>query len=554
MKVKQIVLMIMAVLLIGGVTAIQQVTAQEQGANILVNSSFEEGHHRQDNLSEITVPNGWKMHWLDGQAFAGIHEDLVARRPETVVWNANGGIPAGEEVLWRDGIYTFKIFKGWAPMYAALSQDVSGLEVGRKYRLIAPIFADIYDWDGKKIPPWDQNHGLVRLGASPVGTAWLSAGIQYSPFAPSTYGQYQNHIYEFVATNSEMTIWVEVAASYPHANNGFFTDVITMHPLDAHGTVPSSGNGSAPQQTVATFTPMPTPTPRADGAVVHIVGGADSLWSVAIQYAETLEMSPADALTHIRNLNDNPKFIYVGQELMIIEPNVEAEPIVEATPTVESLVAADGETALESEEATATSEEVSSEEAVPEMTDTPAPVVNDEVSSGAVICISAYNDASRDGVRGDAEPFLANVIFTITRAGNTIATYVSDGVNEPYCFENLEADTYQVQFDPPANYIATSPINWAVSLSDNASITADFGAREVTADEIAQAAASDSADAVATAGSGDGETAVESPSTSDSDAANESGGFMDNMGSITIGIAVVLALLAGAGVLLLRRS
>ncbi len=545
MKVKKIILIIMLAMFMGEMVVIQQAKAQEQGPNILVNSGFEEGHYSQGGLSEITVPNGWKMHWLDGQTFAGIHEDLVAHRPETVVWDANGGIPEGEEMLWRDGVYTFKIFKGWSPMYAALSQDVSGLEVGRKYRLIAPVYTDIYDWEGKKVAPWDQNHGRVRLGASPVGTAWLDeANINYSPFWPSAFGQYQSHIYEFTATQSDMTIWVEVAASYPHVNNGFFADVITMHALDARGEVPAGG-GETQQPAGPTFTPMPTPTPRADGAVVHVVSGADSFWSLAIQYAETLGLPPAEALTYIQNLNDNPKFIYAGQELMIVEPNAEPAPTAtaEASPTIE------GETAV-SEATDATDAAV---------TPTPVAVVAtiDDDTPGATVCIAAYNDADEDGVKGDAETLLANVIFTIVRAGNTIATYVSDGVNEPYCFEGLEPDTYQVQFDPPANYIATSPINWAVSLSDEALISSNFGAREVTAEELAQATANDSAvNAVATAGSGD-ETAVNTTAVSPSPTtapANESNELMDNMGSITIGIAILLALLAGAGVLLLRRS
>jgi len=539
MKQKYIIILMFITLFTGGMVAIKNVKAQDQGPNILVNSGFEEGHYSQDGLSEITVPNGWRMHWLDGQPFPLIHEGEVARRPETVVWNANGGIPAGEEILWRDGIYTFKVFKGWAPMYAALSQDVSGLEVGRRYRIIAPIFTDIYDWEGKKVAPWDANHGRIRLGASPVGATWLDeASINYSPFFPGAYGQYQSYIYDFTATQSDMTIWVEMVASYPHVNNGFFTDIITMHALDATGSVPAGG--AAPQQPAGpTYTPMPTPTPRADGAVVHIVGAADSFWSLAIQYADTLGMSPADALTHIQDLNGNPQFIFTGQELMIVAPN--SEPTPEATPDQAPTVEGESETATEAE-------------ATPEAAATATPIAvaiaSDAEETGATVCIAAYNDMDQDGVKGETEPLLANVIFTISKSDGIVATYVSDGVNEPYCFEQLAADTYQVQFDPPANYIATSPTNWAVSLSDGVFISADFGAREAEAAEVAMARANDGSNAAA-------DVSAEATATVTADEAPDSaeaGGFMDNMGSIAIGIAVVLALLAGAGVVLLRRS
>jgi len=552
MKQKYIILIVFVALFAGGMVAIQNVNAQEQGPNLLVNSGFEEGHYSQDGLAEITVPNGWRMHWLDGQAFTGMHEDYVARRPETVVWNATGGIPVGEEMLWRDGIHTFKVFKGWATMYAALSQDVSGLEVGRRYRIIAPVFADIYEWEGAKVYPGDPNHGRVRLGASPVGTGWLDeANINYSPFFASAYGQYQSYIYDFTATQSDMTIWVEMVASYPHVNNGFFTDIITMHALDATGAVPAGGGAASQQPAGPTSTPMPTPTPRADGAVVHVVGAADSFWSLAIQYAETLEMDPADALAHIQELNGNPQFIFAGQELMIVEPNAEPAP----EPTPEEAAAAEAEAEVEAE-ATPETDAAETDETDAAATATPIAVAiaSDEESTGATICISAYNDMDRDGAMSETEALLANVIFTISKTDGIVATYVSDGVNEPYCFEELAADTYQVQFDPPANYIATSPTNWAVSLTDGVFISADFGAREATAAEVAQATASDSVNAVVTADGADATADATATPTAEADDSADEGGFMDNMGGIAIGIAVLLALLAGAGVMLLRRS
>ena len=57
MKQKYIILIAFIDLFTGGMVAIQNVSAQEQGPNILVNSGFEEGHYSQGGLSEITVPN-----------------------------------------------------------------------------------------------------------------------------------------------------------------------------------------------------------------------------------------------------------------------------------------------------------------------------------------------------------------------------------------------------------------------------------------------------------------------------------------------------------------
>ncbi|MCZ7672985.1 MAG: hypothetical protein M5U34_40630 [Chloroflexi bacterium] len=52
---------------------------------------------------------------------------------------------------------------------------------------------------------------------------------------------------------------------------------------------------------------------------------------------------------------------------------------------------------------------------------------------------------------------------------------MTDGINEPYCFENLEAGTYQVQVYPPAGHRATTPESWAVAVSDGVIIPETFG-------------------------------------------------------------------------------
>ena len=113
MKFRTIALLAMmaVMVVIIGSTTVKETTAQTQGTqNLLVNPGFEEGHYNQNNVAELTVPNGWKLHFVDGVSFPGAWDKLPAARPESVVWNSIGGIPEGEEILWRDGVYTLKIF------------------------------------------------------------------------------------------------------------------------------------------------------------------------------------------------------------------------------------------------------------------------------------------------------------------------------------------------------------------------------------------------------------------------------------------------------------
>lgn len=519
-----------------------------QGPNLLTNPGFEEGHYSQDGIAEITVPNGWRMHWSNGESkiFDGYAETA---RPETVVWNISGAPASEKNVFWKDGSYTVKIFKGWAPMWAAMSQDVGGLEVGRRYRLVAPVFIDIVadHSGGQKIPPSDNRHGRVRLGASPVGTGWRDeANIGYSGWwtADSVnpfYLAYPTFVHEFTATAPEMTVWIEVASNYPHPNNGFFIDTVGLFALDERGEVaqaPAAIADSAGNQTTGNTqpaAPVPTATPRADGAVVHIVQSGDSFWSLAIQYAATMGLTPEEALTEIPALNDNPTVITNGDELIIVPPSPErATAIAEAADQpAEAEATPQDEDSEQSESATEASEETASGQSGSSALSQALLQV-----SPSSICVQVYEDVNGDGTRADVgEKPVSDQAVTLRRAGSTISTYVTDDSGDLYCFESLESDTYQVQIQPTADYVVVGDDRWAVAMAEGVMIPVSFGLQSA-GDAVADAGASEEAvnaeDSAAAEPTDDGATA--------------------NMGYIVLGIAVVLILVAGAGVYLLRRG
>lgn len=543
MKIRTMALLaILAVLAaIIGSTTVEKTAAQTQGTqNLLVNPGFEAGHYNQGGVAELTVPNGWKLHYVDGVTFPGAWDNLPAARPESVVWNSIGGIPEGEEILWRDGVYTLKVFKSWTPMYAAISQDVAGLEVGRRYRLVAPIYPDIIkEYKNGKVPPDRPDSGQVRLGAGPVGAAWRDEGaIAYSGWWTGAtvspfYQNYVTFIHDFTATQENMTVFIEFRSTYPYSNNGFFMDTMGLYTLDqvdpsVSNPAPAGGGGAAAVPAGPTSTPMPTPTPRADGAVVHIVQSGDTLWTIAIRYADTMGLAPEAALAALRDLNNNPAFINAGQELMIVPPG-QAAPVEEPTTDAEETSAE--ETAVETETAV--------EEPTPEPTDTPVEEPAAAPTSNS-ICVAAFNDTDGSGQRDVAEGLLTDAAISLFRGGTNVSTYVTDGINEPYCFENLADDTYQVQIFPPADYVMTTTGSWAVAVANNLSIAVEFGTKF-----------DPNASVVAVADAGGAETAVTTPETTTAPE-TDSGG--SNIGLIVLGAAVVLILLAGVGVFLLRQS
>ncbi len=532
------------------------VAAQEiVSGNLFENPGFEAGYFNQDSIPQIAVPNGWRMHWLDGVAFDGT-EGKVAYRPETVVWNIQDAPENERSIFFRDGSYTLKLFKPWAPLFVALSQEVSGLEVGRNYRISAPIFVDIVEsYDSGKTQPSRNDSGFIRFSVGPTGSGWRSAGLTYSPTwtAENVFPFYlaqQTYIWDFTATAESMIIFLEMGSRHPYVNSGFFMDGVGLYALGTTSNVPASsggGSGAPAAQAGPTSTPFPTPTPRPDGSIVHVVNTGDSFWTIAIQYAPALNMTPEEALPAIRELNNNPAFIAVGQELLIKEPG---EVVAAPEPTAET---PSEEAVTETSEASSTEEVIEvegtgSEEVAAEAIAAPVEeAVAETAPTTGTICVAAFDDQNGDGSRNDTnENLQADAAITIFRGGSTVTTHITDGVSEPYCFENLEPDTYQVQIFPPADYQPTTSPSWAVSVSEGAQISVSFGTR-FDPQETAVADTTTSETAAS-------DTAVSEPTDDAAAVPAEDGGFFSSIGGIVLVVAAILILLAGVGVVMLRRG
>jgi hypothetical protein len=199
--------------------------------NLLTNASFEGGWY---DTYTGQVPEGWRCLWLDGVEFPGSAD--LAYAPETIVGQI-GRVPQVERsLLFLDGTQNLKVFKAFAPMYAALVQDVSGLDQGRTYQLVTNIFVDVYDWDGEKVAPGG-TAAQVRLGAAPRGATWRDeTEIRYSNWWTGSntvgfYLEYSDFVFEFEALEPEMTIYIELAAIYGMSNNGFFLDDVALYPV-----------------------------------------------------------------------------------------------------------------------------------------------------------------------------------------------------------------------------------------------------------------------------------------------------------------------------------
>ncbi len=206
-----------------------------QEENLLVNPSFEGGWY---DMATGQSPEGWRVLWLDGVEFPGSTD--AALRPETLVMQ-KARVPAEERsTLFLDGSQSLKMFRSFTPVYAAIAQDVSDLDVGRRYRLVANVFVDSYIWEGKKVAPGGES-ARIRLGAGPPGAGWRDEQIvTYSQWWDGTntsdfYFQYSEYAFDFEATQRDMTVYVELAGIYGLDSNGFFLDDLALHPLGSRG-------------------------------------------------------------------------------------------------------------------------------------------------------------------------------------------------------------------------------------------------------------------------------------------------------------------------------
>ena len=553
-KVHLLPLLAIIVLLAAGTSTLP---AQAQsGPNLLENPGFENGHFNQDGIPQIAVPNGWRMHWSNEELIFG--GEWKTTRPETIVWNIKGA-PAGEEYFWKDGAYTMKVFNSWAPMWAAMSQDVEGLQVGGQYRLTVPIFIDVFEdyENGSKIAPERKDMAKVRLGAGPVGAAWRDeSAIKYSgwwtgdsvnPF----YNAYPVFVYDFVATQPNMTVFIEMASAYPFPNNSFFFDTPSLVAINAPAAAPQpaapanppaagqSAQPAAPNAQAATAVP---PTPRPDGSIVHVVQPGDTMWVIAINYASVLGLTPQEALAAIQELNNNPTFLNPNDELLIKAGTGEAAAATPAEGTADATAAAtDGTPAADATPAGKGTPEATAESSEAVVT---TPEATAPAAIAGTICVGTFQDANNDGQRNDGEILVANAAIAIARAGVTVSTYITDGASEPYCFELTEADSYQLQLYPPAGFASTTEDNWAVSIANGESYTVLFGLTDAPQTVADTGAAETTGDTAAT----DAET-TEAPAETD-----EGGLFSGSLGMIVLAVGGLLLVLAGLGVFLLRRG
>ncbi len=448
----------------------QTIDARQQiGVNILDNPGFEGKGVPNDNTlpnygnwtrdtftgaiyGEIFVPEGWMAWWEEGEY--GRPECKVI--PNEYPFNT-------DPIRVREGHYSFQCFSLFRRQNAGILQVVRNLQPNSTVE--GAFYAHAWTC-GEDEPPLscgDANGFYFRVGIDPNGNT--------NPFSPDVVwsAPYYNRdafsmvgpVQATVGGGGVATIFLQSNGKWPVKHNDAYFDSASFKVL-AQGT-PVAPTPQPPPPTVEGATPVPTtpsptqipPTPLPDGTVIHVVVEGDTLFGIAITYNVDVE--------ELRRLNANTlgpdDMLSIGQEIVIKGtggPAPTATPALSQTPTI-----------------TEATPQVTATVAVSPGTSIPAAPTQGMAS----LCVLAYEDANKDMLRqsADGEMALPNAELTLVgTAGPIGAPYKTDGIREPYCFENLQPGSYILRHTAPTGY-STDVGPWNIPLTANQVVNVELG-------------------------------------------------------------------------------
>jgi len=420
MQIKRyfMVLSILA-LLAGGLfvgAARQPATAQAQ--NLLANPGF-------DLPYTNGVANGWSAWYEDSGEKCSTKPadwDFVCQPGwgEEMDYNNLGltqGAPSqhvgAQYITWHAGVYqTVSV-----PPGSRVRFTVMGYSRAANEQPPAPSYTDWAPRMQVGIDPEGRGQwytGVVWSAENNIRDSWQALSIEATAGASGKVTVFVSSQFRLVVPLAHMDSWWDNAR----------LEVVT--PPATPTSTPAPTRAAPP-------TPQYTPTPRPDGAVVHVVQEGDTLFGIALQYNV-----PLDELRRLNAGTLGPNdLLQIGQEIII-----SGAPLTLPTPTPTPETAAP--TAAPTEAAPI---------------QTPAPAV-------AGLCVSAYYDRNGDGIQQpETEGLLPNAVFTLVSTTGPAGSYTTDGISEPYCFQNLTAGNYVLRQTPPAGYQPVGPGEWGVALS-----------------------------------------------------------------------------------------
>jgi LysM repeat protein len=430
--------------------------AQSPGQNLLIDGDFETSPWvQQDGIGEVLIAPGWRAWWVDvAPSYVRKPSNCNESNKPECYWMR----PQFQEMdasafpnRVHDGFRAQKYYSQGRMHQAGLYQRVTGITTGTTLRFSIYMQAwqcAYIDACGKGGIRSDQPYAMhLKVGIDPYGgTDPFSSNVVWSP-EREAFDQWVEFAVQAKAQSEALTVFTHSRAEFDWArqSNDVYVDDASLLAVSGQTVTPGGQPGATAAATLPagtrgpTSTPLPPPTPRGEGAVVHVVQSGDTLSGISSAYGVSL-----DDLYKLNNLTRD-SILNVGQEIVVkAGPGgaVAPQPTVTLKATVAPTLAPK---TTGTPAATPSPSPLATQTLPPPPTATPVP---------GGLCMSAFEDANGNTVRDGNEPGLAGVTFVILSSGAQVARYATDGSTQPYCLTTLPPGAYSVQVALPSGYVS----------------------------------------------------------------------------------------------------
>ncbi len=441
---------LVALLMLVGLWGAQPLPLQalQGGPNLLTNPGFEAPYnggvangwapwHEDSGEKCSTKPSDWDFVCLPSWSDEGDYSNLGLKHGGSASQHVGA-----QFITWHGGVFqTVSVPPGSRVRFTvfgygrASNEQPPAASMGSNW---VPRMRVGIDPEGKGL--W-YDGGIVWSGEVNTADSWVAFSVEATAGASGKVSVYVDNKFRTVQPVAHMDVWWDDAT------------------LSVVGGSAATAT-SAPQATTIPPTvgppptPRPTATPRADGAVVYVVQSGDTLGGIAYQYNVTI-----DQIKSLNNIGaDN--MIVVGQELVIsgkavVAPTATSQPVVQPTPQPPA--------------GTTPQAPAGTTPQAPAGTTPQAPVgTTPQAPAAGGLCLVAFNDRNADTYRqGDSEELIPGVVFAVSSSAGIVATYTSNGFDEPYCVPNLQNGNYRVSAQPPTGYNLSGPGDLAFIFTGN---------------------------------------------------------------------------------------
>lgn len=409
--IRSVIARIAAISLLGTLMLSLQ-TLHAQQANVLLRETFE-GAFKNDPFCReggCEVPEGWGV-WFTPRAEND--PPNVNERPVFDRWT----------IAPYEGNAAQRMRARYATFSGGLYRVVTGVQPGTRIRFTAWARA----WstnDDSPISARPSREVQVSIGIDPLGgngtPSPLSGQVVRAP-EQSPLDQWVQLSVEAEARSESIVLFTYASMKDPVRNNEIYWDNFTVEVLLPEPT-PTLPIGEGTASAAATPTPEPL---TAD--ITHTVKPNETLSGIALAYGTTVE----ELLRN--NPGVQPELLQIGTVLVIKRAALLPTPT--PAPTAQA-------------------------------TGAPLEIVVGTPTVGE-LCVQAFFDDDASGQREEGEDLVPNILFEVRAGEQGIAQYRTNGLDEPYCFQNLPNGTYVVEAKVLDLYVTTTPRSDTLTLNGN---------------------------------------------------------------------------------------